>query len=107
MAVSEISVGELRDRLAEGVRVIDVRETDEYVAGHVPGALSAPLSTLTENEHLFDDHETNYVICQAGGRSMRACEYLDGLGKPVVNVAGGTGGWIASGFDIVTGESAV
>jgi hypothetical protein len=38
---------------------------------------------------------------------MRACEYLDGLGKPVVNVAGGTGGWIASGFDIVTGESAV
>ena len=100
-------MGELRDRLAEGARVIDVRESDEYVSGHVPGALSVPLSILTENVHVFDDRETNYVICQAGGRSMRACEYLEGLGKPVVNIAGGTGVWIASGFDVVTGESAV
>lgn len=107
MAVPEISVSELRDLLARGARVFDVRESDEYLGGHVPGALSVPLSTLTENVHVFDDNETNYLICQVGGRSMRACEYLESLGKPVINVAGGTGGWIASGFDVVTGESAV
>lgn len=106
MAVPEISVNELHDRLADGVKVVDVRETDEYIGGHVPGALSVPLSTLTDNVHLFDGSDTTYVICQVGGRSMRACEYLQGFGKPVVNVAGGTGGWVASGFDVVTGESA-
>ena len=39
MAVPEISVGELADRLAAGAFVLDVRQHDEYVDGHVPGAV--------------------------------------------------------------------
>lgn len=105
MAIEEISVDELRSRLDEGASVVDVREVDEYAAGHVPGAASVPLSVLASNTDAFADSETTYVICQAGGRSMRACEHLASLGKSVVNVAGGTGAWIASGFDVVVGES--
>ena len=104
MSIREVSVKELNGLVAQGHAVIDVRESDEYVSGHVPGAISVPLSVLTENVDAFGEGLT-YVICQAGGRSMRACEYLEGFGKQVVNVAGGTGAWIASGYDIVSGES--
>lgn len=105
MAIQEISVSDLKQIADKGGCVVDVRETDEYVSGHVPGALSVPLSALASNTDAFSDTAVNYVICQAGGRSMRACEYLESLGKSVVNVAGGTGAWIAAGYDVVTGES--
>lgn len=105
MSIAEISVTELKNLLAQGCTVIDVREADEYTSGHVTGAVSVPLSVLTENVDAFADGDTTYVICQAGGRSMRACEYLEGFGKQVVNVAGGTGAWMASGYDVVVGES--
>ncbi len=105
MSIHEVSVSELKSELSKGCVVIDVRETDEYVSGHVPGAVSVPLSVLVDNVDAFPDATTTYVICQAGGRSMRACEYLEGLGKSVVNVAGGTGAWIAAGYDVVAGES--
>jgi rhodanese-related sulfurtransferase len=49
-----------------------------------------------------------YVICQAGGRSLRACEHLSGLsqfsGTEFVNVAGGTGMWIVEGLEVAVGE---
>lgn len=86
--------------------VVDVREVDEYVAGHVPGAINVPLGTVPDNVSAFSG-STVYVICQAGGRSMRACEYLDGVSSGIefVNVAGGTGAWVASGREVVTGDS--
>lgn len=103
MAVQEISVEELTALVASGIIVIDVRESDEYVSGHVPGAVSAPMSALPDHIDVFDKNGTNYVICQAGGRSMRVCEYLDGNGYDVVNVRGGTGAWMVAGYDVVFG----
>lgn len=97
----------MKNIIDAGGHVVDVREADEYVSGHVPGALSVPLSTLVGRADVFSDSETTYVICQAGGRSMRACEHLAELGKSVVNVVGGTGAWLASGFDVVFGENPV
>lgn len=105
MAVQEISVEELSRLVDNGTTVLDVRETDEYVSGHVPGAVSAPMSALADHIDSFDKEEVNYVICQAGGRSMRVCEYLEANGYRVVNVAGGTGAWMASGYDVVFGPS--
>jgi rhodanese-related sulfurtransferase len=109
MAVNEISIGELATFIGDGstnasVRVVDVRESDEYISGHVPGALHAPLSSLPDFVDLFDTENMTYVICQAGGRSMRACEYLESLGKKVTNVAGGTGAWIAIGNPVTAGD---
>ena len=105
MPISEIEVAALARRVAEGALVIDVREPDEYAAGHVPGAVLMPLATVPDNLDRFRSDEPTYVICQSGGRSMRACEYAAGEGYDVVNVAGGTGAWIASGNDVVVGES--
>jgi rhodanese-related sulfurtransferase len=96
----EISVDELAAALEDGVWVLDVREVEEFEAGHVPNALHIPLSTIPENKHLIVEHETLYVICKAGGRSMKAATYLEAEGYTVVSVAGGTDEWAASGRNL-------
>ena len=102
--IAEISVTELEKLIAAGSLLIDVRETDEFVAGHVPTAISIPLSTVQDRVDEFRHQGTVYVICQVGGRSMRACQYLaDFEINNLVNIAGGTTGWIALGNDVVTG----
>ena len=102
--IAEISVTELEKLIAAGSLVIDVRETDEFAAGHVPTAISIPLSTVQDRVDEFRHQGTVYVICQVGGRSMRACQYLaDFEINNLVNIAGGTTGWIALGNDVVTG----
>ncbi|MET0145529.1 MAG: rhodanese-like domain-containing protein [Ilumatobacteraceae bacterium] len=107
MAVTEIDIDQFAEVLTAGARVIDVREPDEYEAGHVPGAVLIPLGTVPEHLDAFLGDGPTYVICQAGGRSRRACELVDagGLdGVRTVNVAGGTGAWIASGRETVVGD---
>lgn len=103
--VPEIDIAEFADRLAGGARVVDVREPDEYAAGHVPGADLVPLSTVPEHLDRFAGDGPTYVICQVGGRSMRAAEFAAGQGYDVVNVAGGTSAWIASGRDVIIGDT--
>ncbi|CAB4367468.1 MAG: rhodanese-like domain-containing protein [Actinobacteria bacterium] len=106
MSISEISIKDL----AAHPRpiVIDVREIDEYVNGHVPGAINIPLSEVVGREGEFALGTTVYVICQAGGRSMRACEHLAALPEldttTFINVAGGTGTWILEGHEVVVGD---
>lgn len=107
MSYSEIEVARLQDSDIE--TLIDVREIDEYVAGHVPGALNIPLSGLVDAVSSIPRSGTVHVICQAGGRSARACEYLSTLSEfnavSFVNIAGGTGGWILEGREVVGGSS--
>ncbi|MEI8321523.1 MAG: rhodanese-like domain-containing protein [Actinomycetes bacterium] len=103
MAIEEISVDELQG-LLPNIVLIDVRETDEYISGHVPGAISIPLSTVQNNVEPFLAQKPTYVICLGGGRSYRACEFAEQSGAVCINVAGGTGAWIQSGFDVVLGE---
>ena len=103
MAVEEISVHDLHQLNLDDVVVVDVREEDEYVSGHVPSAISVPLSIVVDNVEAFRHEQTTYVICQVGGRSMRAAEFLADAGITVINIAGGTGAWIASGYEIVSG----
>ena len=69
MPISEIEVAALADRVAEGALVIDVREPDEYEAGHVPGALLIPLATVPDHLDRFRADQPTYVICKSGGRS--------------------------------------
>jgi molybdopterin-guanine dinucleotide biosynthesis protein A/rhodanese-related sulfurtransferase len=107
VAVQEIDVDQLADRLAAGARVVDVREPDEYTDGHVPGAVLVPLASVPDHVDAFTGTGPTYVICRSGGRSMRACEWLDAQGVEgleVANVAGGTLAWIASGRETVGGD---
>ena len=104
MAIDEVTVAELESALASGARLYDVREVDEYTEAHVPGAVLIPLGTVADNVDAFRGDGLAYLICKSGGRSMRACEHLADQGIDVVNVAGGTSGWVTSGRRTVTGD---
>ena len=79
----------------ENITILDVREVDEFQAGHIEGALNAPLSTLDKGYEQLDASKRYYVICQGGMRSERACKFLETKGFDVVNVEGGMNQWKA------------
>ncbi|MGI9608083.1 MAG: rhodanese-like domain-containing protein [Acidimicrobiales bacterium] len=104
MAISEIGVQDLSALLDEGeVALIDVREADEYHEAHVAGAVLIPLSEFAGRTDELPAGQL-HLICAAGGRSMKACEFLDSPDRDLVNIAGGTKGWVAAGLPFVTGD---
>ncbi|MCU1455513.1 MAG: hypothetical protein JWN46_3659 [Acidimicrobiales bacterium] len=103
MEVPEIDVAEAARRHAAGSPVIDVREPDEYVEGHVPGAPLVPLGEVVERIDEIPTEGEVLVICKSGGRSRRAAEHLRGQGIDAVNIAGGTMAWIDAGHPVVIG----
>lgn len=105
MATREITVEQLEQVLAAGAQLVDVRETDEYEAGHVPGAVHVPLATVADHFAGLVADGVTYVICKSGGRSLQACRYLDERGMQAVNIEGGTTAWMLSGRPTVLGGS--
>lgn len=104
MAIPEVTVDELDAALSAGALVVDVRETDEYVGGHVPGAVHVALGSVPGSIDAFRSDGTTFIICRTGGRSMKACEFLNEHGVAVANVAGGTIAWVTSGRDVIAGD---
>ncbi|MDH5720704.1 MAG: rhodanese-like domain-containing protein [Spirochaetia bacterium] len=91
----------------KNIKVLDVRESGEYAAGHVPGAKLAPLSQLKspsadpENLIPYAKGDNIYVICRSGKRSMAATQIMRGLGYTnAVSVQGGTLAYINSGNEV-------
>lgn len=105
MAIPEVSVDELAGLLAAdpSLRLIDVREPDEYAEARVPGAVLVPLGTVPDQVDAFRGEGPVYVICARGGRSMRAAEFVAEHGVEAINVAGGTLGWIDAGHPVDAG----
>jgi rhodanese-related sulfurtransferase len=103
----EIEASQLAEKIAAGFKVVDVREVDEYTDGHIPGAIHVPLQTVPDNLESFRSDQDVFVVCQVGGRSGKACQYLIDQGVTnVVNVAGGTSGWILLGNGVHSGTDA-
>jgi len=79
--------------------IVDVREPNEYQAGHVPGALNHPLSSFDPQK--LPEGKPLILVCQAGGRSAKALAATHASGrKDAVHYAPGTGGWIMRGEKI-------
>lgn len=104
MEVPEIDVDALAERAGDGSVVLDVRNPDEYVEGHVPGAVLIPLPEVPDRLAEVPTDRPVLVICKSGGRSRTAAEHLLANGIDATNVAGGTLAWIASGRDVVHGD---
>ena len=79
----------------EGYIILDVREQDEYDAGHIPGAILIPYTQIKEkaNEMLTDKDQLILVYCRSGRRSKIAAEALVELGYTNIKEFGGILDW--------------
>ena len=97
--VPSITVGDV-DELVDPL-LLDVRELDEYEAGHARGVTFIPLGTLAHSEFVFPADRTILCICRVGGRSAHATAFLRDQGLDAVNLEGGMKAWAAFGLDVV------
>ena len=89
------------DALCEqGALLLDVREDDEWAAGHAPGAVHVPLAGVSDAAAQFADRQV-LAVCRSGGRSSKAAEMLAEAGVEVRNVAGGMSSWVEAGLPVV------
>lgn len=88
--------------LPDDAVLLDVREDYEWVAGHAEGALHIPLDQLPDRLEELDPDQDLFVICRTGGRSLRAAQWLTGLGYSAINVAGGMDQWLEAGRPLVS-----
>lgn len=85
-------------KLGPDVPVIDVREQDEFEDARIPHAVNVPMSEIGARLDEVPDDEPAYVVCGSGVRSARVIEALEQRGwDQLVNVDGGTKGWLADG----------
>jgi rhodanese-related sulfurtransferase len=101
-AASEVMSSEL----PAGAYLLDVREDDEWAAGHVPGAVHVPLGELGERFGELPRDREVYVICRIGQRSAYAARALGGAGLTAINVADGMTGWAAAGRAMISEDGA-
>jgi rhodanese-related sulfurtransferase len=80
-----------------GAVVLDVRTQAEWDEGRVPGSVHIPLDELAERWEELPADGRVYVLCSAGGRSLRAANALVKAGLDAVSVAGGTNQWTDEG----------
>jgi rhodanese-related sulfurtransferase len=88
--------------------VLDVREPDEWQAGHIEGALHVPMGVVPNRLEELPDNARLVVVCRSGGRSARVTAFLRNQGLDAVNLDGGMSAWQASGRPMVseTGQPA-
>ncbi|HVF87032.1 MAG TPA: rhodanese-like domain-containing protein [Pyrinomonadaceae bacterium] len=101
--VREVSVEETRRRLAsgEGVRLIDVREDNEWQAGHAAGAEHLGRGVIERDiEMVIPDKDAELILyCGGGYRSALATDVLQRMGyTKVYSMAGGWKAWTAAEF---------
>ncbi|MER7165582.1 rhodanese-like domain-containing protein [Micromonospora sp. NPDC000207] len=82
--------------------LLDVREDDEWAAGHAPHAHHLPMMEIPARLAEVPQDRDVAVICRSGGRSAQVVGYLMNHGwDRVRNVAGGMGDWAAAGRQVV------
>ncbi|WP_202710673.1 rhodanese-like domain-containing protein [Sporosalibacterium faouarense] len=85
------------------ISIIDIRETDEYVNGHIPGAISHPLSNLKNSIEELDKKEEYYLVCRTGRRVQMSTKIFAESGfEHIIKVIPGMSEWHG---DIESGNS--
>ena len=95
------------DELPLDAVLLDVREDDEWSAGHAPEARHVPMSQLTGRLDEVPPADPLYVICRSGARSARVVAFLAQQGVSAVNVTGGMQSWAAAGRPMVAEHAGV
>ena len=87
---------------AESIILVDVRETHEFNAGHIDGAILMPLSSFDPSAVPLEDGKPVVIYCARGGRSANAVAMCQQFGVPVEqHLAEGIMGWVAAGLPVM------
>ena len=99
--IKEATPEQVQDLISSGdIQLGDVREKDEWNAGHIPGAVHVPKSYVEQwaEDRLPDKEKTTVLYCAGGVRSVMAADLLQKLGyRSVISMAGGFNRWKDSG----------
>lgn len=87
--------------LAAGSPLLDVRERNEWDAGHAPAAVHLPLALVPRSLGSIPSGRPVLVACRSGRRSMVAVAQLLAAGIDSVNLDGGMQGWLQSGGTLI------
>ncbi|MCQ4083219.1 rhodanese-like domain-containing protein [Streptomyces sp. RB6PN25] len=82
--------------------LLDVREPDEWAAGHAEEAVHIPMGEVVARIAEVPAGRTVHVVCRVGGRSAQVAQYLIAQGVDAVNVDGGMLAWEAAGRPLVS-----
>ncbi len=99
--IIEVSAVEGERRFRAGALLLDVREADEWQAGHADGATWLPMTELGERQVEIPTDREIVVICRSGARSARVTAALRESGREAVNLGGGSQAWVAAGLPFV------
>ena len=96
-----VSVDEARERLAQDAVMLDVREPDEWQAGHVADATWVPMGELAARQDEIPKDRFLVVACRSGNRSARVTQALVAAGYDAANLVGGLQAWAEAGQPLV------
>lgn len=102
--VGEIDPVEAQALAAQGALLLDVREPDEWAAGHIPGAVHLPLAAVEPSAVPTD--RVVVAVCRSGRRSGEAARLLAAAGRDMRNLAGGMQAWATQGGAVVRDDGA-
>lgn len=92
--------------IPEGFTLVDVREDDEWEAGHAPGALHIPLGELADRIDELPDGDL-MIVCRKGGRSANATDILSANGIEAWDLTDGMQGWAKNGLPLASEDGDV
>ena len=98
MTVPEIEAG----AVPADAYLLDVREQDEWLAGHAPDAVHIPMTQIQGRVEEVPSDQRIYVVCRVGGRSLQVAAWLNQLGRDAINVGGGMQSWASASRPMVS-----
>ena len=108
MTIATLTPAEARAQIAQGARLIDIRDADEYAREHIPDAELVPLATLNGGATLNARAGERVIFhCQAGSRTQNNAIRLAAAAAPaqVSLLAGGIQAWKAAGLPVEEDKS--
>ena len=97
----QLSAAQAGTALEEGALAVDVREPEEWQAGHVDGSLWIPLGELQARARELPRDRPLVIVCRSGARSGYAADALVAAGYDASNLAGGLHAWAAAALPLV------
>lgn len=102
--VPQVDPDDARRRRDGGALLLDVRNPDEWHAGHPDGATWIPMGEIAARQDELPTDREIVVICKTGARSALVAQALVAAGYDAANVAGGAEAWQAAALPIVTDD---